>query len=542
MKQKKEGILILATMILSIGLMAGVQVVKATDGDLNVTGGILLKDTNANGKIDKVQITVDYVVATASAIEHATDEETTIGKFTVTDSGTSNLVTVSSVAFESGDGTIAIFNLVLDETDADLSINTSGTALDIVYDATVSDLKITDGSVPVPVAAITTETEEKDGAQPIILTAVDQNGASLDGGTDIPVDANIIITFSEPMDITTLDANDEWSISPDPESWLTPSWSNSDKTLTFEQTVNFIFDDVETVTLSAPLAVGGVEAEDKELQESSIDSAVDNPFTFTVVGEADDDEITPPDGADVGNPTTPNYHSGVTLYRMPGSNRVYVIKNKKKHWIKTAKEFKEEGYNWNEIEEISAKLLEEYPEAETLVSELLRAKGDHKVYKIKEGKKYWIRTAKEFEDGGYNWDEIKEVSSETLTAYQDMISSTLLRAKGDHKVYKIKEGKKYWIRTAEEFNIAGYNWEEIEEVIAETLDSYPDSDSVADLIKIVNASVLRVRSINSTIGDILGGVKNSEVYNIIEKKNGWYKIKMRSGKTGWVSGVYTEEQ
>ena len=586
----KKGILTLASMILSISLMCGVQVVKAADGDLNAEGGISLKDTNSNGKIDEVHITVDYAVATADAISHATDEAATISKFTVTDAGTDSPVTVGSIAFvnDSGDGEIAIFKLVLDESDTDLSVDTSGTALDVSYDATDSDLKITDGSTPVSVATIASDVTEKDGAapiavssaykdidlngtvdridvtysediesstftasewsfsanphalvissgtflatdvlvvvadapvdstilddttvkytagtgitdgtnpavtsaelsigdkaQPIILTAVDQIGTSLDAGVDIPLDANIIITFSEPMNTSTLDANDEWSISIDLGSWLEPSWSSDGKTLTLQHDVDvdFILGETETVTLTAPLAVSGIIVEDKELQNSPADSAVNNPFTFTIADGTDEDEdedYIPVPGYGTKKSTQPNPNSGVTLYRVGNDPRVYVIKNKKKHWIKTPKEFTDNNYNWSAVQEISAEVLEEYPDEEIIETELLRAVGSHKVYRIENGKKRWIKTAGEFNAAGYKWKDIKDISSEDLASYQNEVLSELLRAVGDYKVYKLKGGKKHWIRTAEEFNAAGYNWENVEEVAAEDLDDYPDSDS-----------------------------------------------------------------
>jgi len=483
MKQNKRGILVLASMVLSISLMCGAQVVKATDGE---TSEILLKDTNSNGKIDEVHIMVGYTGATGVVVdtETETEGEKTAEKFTVTDAESNNSVAISSIVFEidNDDGT-ATFKLVLDESDSDLNVNTSGTALNVVYTPTntATDLKVTDGSTPISIAAIGSDVTEKDGAQPIILTAVDQHGNSLDGGADIPVDANIIITFSEPMDTTTLDDNSEWSISPDPGNWSAPVWSNGDKTLILEleQTVNFIYSDVEEVTLTAPLAISGAVAEDRELQNSPDDSVVGNPFTFTIIEDEDEDEdedITPPEGSLPG-PAEPNSNSGVTLYRVREQHRVYVIKNKKKHWIKSPKEFEDNGYSWSEIQEISAELLEEYPEAETLVAELLRAVGSHKVYKLEGGKKHWIRTAGEFNAAGYKWGDIQEVSAETLASYQNAVLSDLLRAIGDHKVYRIKNGKKCWIETIREFNAAGHKWEDVEEVPAQDLDDYPDSDS-----------------------------------------------------------------
>ena len=376
MRQNKRGILMLASMILSVSLMCGAQVVKATDevevidGSLNETGGILLKDTNANGQIDEAHITINYAVAAADAIAHKIDEETTIGKFTVTDTETDNPVTIISIEFVSGDGTIAIFKLSLDESN--VSNDTSETALDITYDATDSDLKITSGS---------------------------------------------------------------------------------------DTTSNFTSVIVATI--------GDITEEEEEDDEDDEDDSDE---------EEDDEEITPPDDA-IDGPAEPNINSGVTLYRMPGQHRVYVIKNKKKHWIKTPKEFEDANYNWSEIQEITAELLEQYPDAEPLVTELLRAIGDHKVYKLEAGKKRWIKTLGEFNAAGHNWEDVQEVSPEVLASYQSVVVSDLLRAIGDHKVYKIKDGKKRWVKTLGEFNAAGHHWKDVQEVPAQDLDNYPDSDS-----------------------------------------------------------------
>lgn len=583
MDQKKKGILMCAAVILSIGLLLGPQDTKAANGDLNAAG-IVLKDTNANGKIDEAQITADYAGSTAIGISNAVDTAATISKFTVTDTISGNPISISSIAFVSGNGTVAVFKLVLNEADTDLNVNTSATALNIVYDATGSNLRITDGTTPANVAAIASSAVEKDGARPIIVTAVDQNANSLDGGVNIPATANIIINFSEGMDTTSLDTSSEWTISPDPGLWASPYWTNSNKTLTLTHANIFAAGNTETVALTAPLAITGNIAADKVLQNSPIASAINNPFSFTIAGIIDtsanasaswstvsaspvvliangvnastiiivaknslggvldnkdvtisssrgaSDIIIPaatktdasgiatfkvssstagkavitvkignvkinetasinflPIGSDIGNPTAPNENSGVILYRVPGDNRVYVIKNKKKQWIKSPKEFEENGYNWKKIQEVSAELLAKYPDAEQLVSELMRAIGDFKVYHIKNGKKQWIKTAEEFNAAGYDWNNIQTVTPETLAAYSD-------------------------------------------EQLAEAL------------VKIVNALNLRVRSANSTQSTVLDTVKKDETYTIVEKKNGWYKIKTKHGKTGWVSGKYAKEE
>ena len=55
---------------------------------------------------------------------------------------------------------------------------------------------------------------------------------------------------------------------------------------------------------------------------------------------------------------------------------------------------------------------------------------------------------------------------------------------------------------------------------------------------IVNTSVLNVRSGASTSYSIIGKVYSGNTVEIVGSSNGWYNIKLSSGKTGWVSGDY----
>jgi len=136
----------------------------ADDGDLV---SIELLDTNSNGQIDVAEITVEYAVATAGQIAHATDEGTTIARFTVTDDTTGQPVTITGISFVSGDGTVAVFRLALDESDGDLSYDTSATAVDVAYDDAAGDLLIEEagGANSVAVAAFSVVAND-DGAGP----------------------------------------------------------------------------------------------------------------------------------------------------------------------------------------------------------------------------------------------------------------------------------------------------------------------------------------------------------------------------------------
>lgn len=55
---------------------------------------------------------------------------------------------------------------------------------------------------------------------------------------------------------------------------------------------------------------------------------------------------------------------------------------------------------------------------------------------------------------------------------------------------------------------------------------------------VINATVLNIRSGPGTSYSIVEKLKNGDVVNIIESKNGWHRVNTASGKTGWVSGDY----
>lgn len=59
-------------------------------------------------------------------------------------------------------------------------------------------------------------------------------------------------------------------------------------------------------------------------------------------------------------------------------------------------------------------------------------------------------------------------------------------------------------------------------------------------IKPTGIGYLKVRSSNSTGSTQIGKVDEGAIFDVIEVKNGWYKIIYEPGKEGWVSGTYVE--
>jgi|SRR3989338_3490727 len=172
---------------------------------------------------------------------------------------------------------------------------------------------------------------------------------------------------------------------------------------------------------------------------------------------------------------------------------------------------------------------------------LLRATGDPKVYVIENGKRKWIKTAGEFNQKGYKWSEIQDVSASEIVQYPDItVEVTLIRLVGDPKVYIVENGKRRWIKTAAEFIAAGYDWNQISVISADALAAYPEVTAAGN-VKII-AIKLNVRSLPSLSGKILTRVAKDAVYPIISEEVKWIKIKLSDGTDGWVYAAYTVKQ
>jgi hypothetical protein len=90
---------------------------------------------------------------------------------------------------------------------------------------------------------------------------------------------------------------------------------------------------------------------------------------------------------------------------------------------------------------------------------LLRAKGDYKVYVIKGHYKRWIQSAEIFNAYAHlRWEDIIEVEPAELAQYRE---AWLIRAANDYRVYEVNaDGTKHWLNmTAEQFSISGRQWD-----------------------------------------------------------------------------------
>ena len=106
---------------------------------------------------------------------------------------------------------------------------------------------------------------------------------------------------------------------------------------------------------------------------------------------------------------------------------------------------------------------------------LVKLPDDPKVYVIKDCKKKWIETIEEFQQGGYDWSDVQETSPEVVNAYTDYLEvvANLIKATNQSKVYKIINNKRFWIPTAEAFTQMGNDWLDIQDVDESGIEQYP---------------------------------------------------------------------
>jgi len=162
-----------------------------------------------------------------------------------------------------------------------------------------------------------------------------------------------------------------------------------------------------------------------------------------------------------------------TLIKLPDDPKIYVIKNCQKKWIQTIEEFQQGGYNWSNVEEVSSPVIQAYADYLEAVANLIRAANQAKVYKIINNKRLWIPTAESFTTMGNNWSDIQDVQETEIEQYPRL---KLAKITGDEKVYYLTEsGLKRHIPSVEAFNSYDNNWNDIVEISTTELNAYPDS-------------------------------------------------------------------
>ncbi len=176
------------------------------------------------------------------------------------------------------------------------------------------------------------------------------------------------------------------------------------------------------------------------------------------------------------------------MVREINRNEVYVIANGEKKHITDPTSFAALGYNWGNVVEVEPGVLGLYRNRVAMRSDsvhpegaLIREEGTNTVYLIEGGKKKPISSLNIFNARRLNWDKVLVVNKAQMNKFQlganlQYPDGALVRNQ-DGEVYRVNQGKKQWIRSAEDFLGAGYKAEDIINVT--------DATELSDLAAIV---------------------------------------------------------
>ncbi len=173
-------------------------------------------------------------------------------------------------------------------------------------------------------------------------------------------------------------------------------------------------------------------------------------------------------------------------------------------------------------------------------AKLYRKTSDPKVYvQGSDGALTWVKTLEEFNVAGYSWSDVKVISGSEFAQMKisggtTSVTGALYRKANDPKVYvQGSDGTLTWVKTIEAFNAAGYSWSDVK-LISGT--EFAQMRVGGDVRVVKGIGYLRVRSGSSTAYKIVGKVLPNQELKFTEIKNGWYHV-----DSGWVSGAYVKE-
>ncbi|WKZ29377.1 MAG: Ig-like domain-containing protein [Patescibacteria group bacterium] len=190
--------------IASLGLLATVLPVSAASGDVS---SIALRDFNRNGKIDRAVITFANPGATAWTVRGTSG-------LSVTYKG--ETLAISDV-FVASSADPAVLEVVLDESDARLVVDTAAEHFEVIYAQVGASLGVSNGSVElaaIPSGDETTAQTEIDQAAPILVSST-----PVPGMIEYLRTEDLTLVFSEPV------VNDSIAVSSsvNPGSWFLTS-------------------------------------------------------------------------------------------------------------------------------------------------------------------------------------------------------------------------------------------------------------------------------------------------------------------------------
>ncbi len=113
---------------------------------------------------------------------------------------------------------------------------------------------------------------------------------------------------------------------------------------------------------------------------------------------------------------------------------------------------------------------------------LIQQEGDPTVWQIKDGKRKPVPSISVFNANKWGWNYVLKANAEQLNKFSQGNAvgypDGSLLADPSGKVYKIDQGKKRWVRSARDFTRAGYKWNKIISVQSADVDKFEEGDDI----------------------------------------------------------------
>lgn len=167
-----------------------------------------------------------------------------------------------------------------------------------------------------------------------------------------------------------------------------------------------------------------------------------------------------------------------TLVKGSGNTVYVVADNGQKRGITSAEVFEGLGYKWENIVTVSDAEISAYPTAGAVASADAHPNGalindNGTIYQIINGQRRGIPTPNVFETNRFGWDNvaIATVNDKALPAGTNLSfpDGTLIREQNTMTVYVVADSQKRGITSAEIFENKGYKWENILDVTTEEI-------------------------------------------------------------------------
>jgi len=168
------------------------------------------------------------------------------------------------------------------------------------------------------------------------------------------------------------------------------------------------------------------------------------------------------------------------VYQSPSGSKIYQLISGERKTFESLADFSSQGGTYQKIAVISQTQLDLFSSGRFLKypdGSLLQAVDSPSVFLMDGGKKRNLNvTAAQFAKLGFDWDNVKKITTGDLSLYTsgpDIVygSDKSLIKDSQGKVYFIENGRKRWVSSGQLFKVLGYQWSKVKDKTKEYIDT-----------------------------------------------------------------------